>query len=92
MRSWSPSVYARFSCVYVDMLYVAEWLQRRGWSNDPTETGFYWGKSPMFDAFKDGWKVATNEHELCISCVRGAMIGHVALQSQARYAEQSLDP
>jgi len=41
---------------------TVEWLQRRGWSNDITETGFYWGKSPMFDAFKDGWKVATNEH------------------------------
>jgi hypothetical protein len=43
---------------------TVEWLQRRGWSNTPKETGFYWGKSPMFDAFKDGWKVATNEHPI----------------------------
>ena len=44
---------------------AVEWLARRGWSNEPTEPGFKWGRSPMFDAFKDGGRgVATNEHPI----------------------------
>ena len=43
---------------------TVEWLQRRGWSNTPNESGFHWGKSPMFDAFKEGYIIATNEHPL----------------------------
>ena len=43
---------------------TVEWLQRRGWSKNPDERGFHWGKSPMFDPFKEGFRIATNEHPL----------------------------
>ena len=41
-----------------------EWLARRGWSNDPKATGFVWAVSPMFDAYMESGRVATNEHPI----------------------------
>eukprot|EP00965_Chrysotila_dentata_P170361 5623072-Pleurochrysis_carterae.AAC.1 len=29
---------------------VVSWLQRRGWSNDPANSGFMWSGSRSFDA------------------------------------------
>jgi len=44
--------------------FEVEWLARRGWSNDPSDKGFRWANSPMFDVFKDGSRVAKNTHPL----------------------------
>tara|TARA_B100000795_G_C22739776_1_gene414820 strand:+ start:66 stop:1058 length:993 start_codon:yes stop_codon:yes gene_type:complete len=41
-----------------------EWLVRRGWSSDPKATGFVWATSPMFDAYLENGRVATNEHPI----------------------------
>ena len=45
--------------------FEVEWLARRGWSNDPTDAGFAWASSPMFDVCKDGHHVAKNTHPVC---------------------------
>ena len=46
-------------------MFEVEWLARRGWSNDPTDSGFAWASSPMFDVCKDGHHVAKNTHPVC---------------------------